>query len=61
MLEVPSIGEILIYDNDPDNAPNDPIFKHPKVNCVSFGKNIYVNPAWNMGVRFLNTGVPMAI
>ena len=51
MLEVPSIGEILIYDNDPDNAPNDPIFKHPKVNCVSFGKNIYVNPAWNMGVR----------
>jgi hypothetical protein len=51
MVEVPSIGEIIIFDNDPENGPSDSIFSHSKVNCISFGKNIYVNPAWNAGTR----------
>ena len=51
MTEVSSIGEIIIIDNDSAAMPNDPIFSHPKVNCISYGKNIYVNPAWNIGTR----------
>lgn len=51
MVEVSSIGEIVIVDNDPENLPTDKILIHPKVKCVTFGENIYVNPAWNYGVE----------
>jgi hypothetical protein len=51
MIEVSSIGEIIIIDNAPESAPSHSIFSHPKVKCISYGKNIYVNPAWNMGTR----------
>ena len=51
MVEVPSIGEIIIIDNDPSVTPTSSIFTHPKVNCISYGKNIYVNPAWNIGTK----------
>lgn len=62
----PYVGEVLIIDNEPENAlphldkiPNLPddlegVQKQtpPKViRKIYSGKNIYVNPAWNMGYR----------
>jgi FkbM family methyltransferase len=44
------VGEIILIDNDNTNAPNDLVLIHPKIKRHSFGKNIYVNPAWNFGV-----------
>ncbi len=49
LAEVPSIGEIIIIDNNPDATPN--IINNPKFNIFTFGKNIYVNPAWNYGTK----------
>lgn len=44
-----SVNKILLIDNDHLKRPNSDILKHPKIKIISFGKNIYVNPAWNEG------------
>jgi glycosyltransferase involved in cell wall biosynthesis len=42
------IREVLIVDNNhKDNHPID----HPKINILVQKRNIYVNPAWNLGFR----------
>ena len=43
------VQNIFIIDNDKTNRPNHEILKHSKIKIVCYGKNIYVNPAWNEG------------
>lgn len=44
-----NISEIIIINNDPTfNVP--PYFKNKKIKILTQPENIYVNPAWNMGV-----------
>jgi len=45
-----AVGQIVIIDNDPENKPDIPALNHPKVEVYTFGRNIFVNPAWNIGV-----------
>ena len=44
-----AIGSIFLIDNNHTNRPTDAILTHKKITIVSYGKNIYVNPAWNEG------------
>lgn len=44
-----SVGEIIIINNDNTRTPQG--LQHPKVRMYDFGRNIYVNPAWNFGVE----------
>lgn len=44
-----NVGEIIIIDNDSSKQPS--ILPTNKVTLYNFGKNIYVNPAWNFGVQ----------
>lgn len=41
------VNEIIIIDNTDNTTP----IVHPKINHTIIGKNIYVNPAWNMGIE----------
>ena len=50
MILMPSVGEIFIIDNNPDERPNLPILSHKNIRIETFGRNIYVNPAWNHAV-----------
>lgn len=43
------VSEILVIDNDPSARPKMKRLK--KLRYVHEGKNIFVNPAWNLGVR----------
>jgi FkbM family methyltransferase len=45
----PLVDEIIIIDNDHQNRPK--LIPTNKVKITSFGKNVYVNPAWNFGVK----------
>lgn len=45
------IGEVLIIDNRKEKRPNASVLTHPKVRILEQEKNIYVNPAWNLGVK----------
>jgi glycosyltransferase involved in cell wall biosynthesis len=45
----PLVSEILLINNDSSKTPNY-ISNLPKIKILDFGRNIYVNPAWNAGV-----------
>jgi hypothetical protein len=45
----PQINKIIIIDNNQNSRPNFDVLKHEKIELVSYGRNIYVNPAWNEG------------
>jgi len=46
--KTPHVGEIILIDNAPELTPNLP--KLEKLKILSKGVNIFVNPAWNLGV-----------
>lgn len=52
ILDNPDVEELLIIDNDPSKTIE---FNHPKVRVIYRGQNIFVNPAWNYGVRCATT------
>jgi hypothetical protein len=51
LVKFPLIDEIIIINNDVEKTPNAPVLSHEKVRMINFKENIYVNPAWNIGVR----------
>lgn len=53
----PYINKIIVVDNDYRNRPIHPILSHEKIELVNYGKNIYVNPAWNEGYYRTTTSV----
>ena len=44
------ISRIIIIDNNRANRPKFNVLAHHKINLITYGRNIYVNPAWNEGV-----------
>ena len=44
------VGEIILIDNNSSLKPTD-LPSYPKVKHLTQEENIYVNPAWNLGVR----------
>jgi hypothetical protein len=45
-----AVGEIVLINNDASKTP-DYLKELNKVKVLDFGKNIFVNPAWNAGVN----------
>lgn len=45
----PRIGKIIVIDNEYQRRPQHSIFANKKIELVNYGRNIYVNPAWNEG------------
>lgn len=48
-VESPCVNKVIIHDNNPHHRPQD-LPKSPKVQILSTGHNIFVNPAWNSAV-----------
>lgn len=44
-----SIKKVIIIDNNKSKRPSYEILNHSKIEIVSYGRNIFVNPAWNEG------------
>lgn len=51
MVRLDVIQEVIIIDNDHNRTPEHTVLRHPKVRVFNFGKNIFVNPAWNYGAN----------
>lgn len=55
------IKEVILVNNNFDETPDDEvsvsILNHPKIKHFHFGKNIFVNPAWNFGVNQSSTDI----
>lgn len=53
LVKLPIIGEVIIFDNDTSKTPDRPdVLTHDKVKHIKCDRNIYVNPAWNLGANF---------
>lgn len=52
----PLIEEVIVIDNDTTKTDQE-IFKYSKVMHLPQKGNIYVNPAWNLGVRVAKSDV----
>ena len=50
LCEHKSVNEIIIIDNNNTKTPSAGL-DHPKIRMLDFGTNIFVNPAWNVGVE----------
>lgn len=51
------IQKIILVDNNHLERPKSDIFNHKKIELVSYGRNIYVNPAWNEGYYRSNSNI----
>lgn len=51
LVRVDVVSELIIINNDSNKTPQHPVLNHPKVRMLDFGRNIFVNPAWNIGVQ----------
>lgn len=51
ILQLPVVDEIIIINNFVQETPDHPVLNHPKVRLINQEKNIYVNPAWNLGAK----------
>ncbi len=43
------VGEIILIDNNPSLKPT--VLPYNKINYITKNTNIFVNPAWNLGVK----------
>lgn len=51
------IEKIILIDNNHLERPKSHYFQHKKIELVSYGRNIYVNPAWNEGYYRSNSDI----
>lgn len=49
LFEVPTVGQVIIINNNIEQTPAD--LAHEKLLMLNQPSNIYVNPAWNLGVE----------
>ena len=50
LLDHPLVSDAVLINNDPQLTPDHTLLRHPKLLVLNFGRNIFVNPAWNVGV-----------
>lgn len=51
------INTIIIIDNNRSARTNSSILKNKKIKIIDYGKNVYVNKAWNEGVVLATTKI----
>lgn len=50
VVELNVIGEVIIINNNVAKTPTHTVLNHEKIRMYNQEKNIFVNPAWNLGV-----------
>ena len=51
VLKHDKVGELIIIDNAKEDRPDYEFLSHKKVKILEQEQNIFVNPAWNLGVK----------
>ena len=51
LVECERVDEIILINNDNSRTPQAHVLGHKKIKFYDFGRNIFVNPAWNFGVH----------
>lgn len=51
ILSEPSVGEVVIINNNVKETPNNTIFSHEKIRMFNSEQNLFVAPSWNLGAK----------
>lgn len=51
VLNHPSVGEVILFNNAVEKTPNHPALQHSKLTVVSPKENLGVNYPWNIGCK----------
>jgi hypothetical protein len=51
LLQVDSVDEVIIINNDVSRTPDSDSLKHSKIRMHNSASNLYVNPSWNLGAK----------
>lgn len=51
------VSDVIVINNDNSATPQHEIFLHPKLLVLDYGENIFVNPAWNVGVMYAKSNL----
>lgn len=51
LLQVDSVDEVIIINNDVSKTPSSDTLKHSKIIMHNSASNLYVNPSWNLGTQ----------
>lgn len=57
LCKLPVVAEVIIINNCTECTPVHTVLADSKITMVDFGKNIFVNPAWNYGVTASKTEI----
>ncbi len=57
VLDHSLVSDAVLINNSSSHTPSHSVLSHPKLSIVDFGINIFVNPAWNLGV--MHSGSPI--
>ena len=57
MLDHALVHKVILINNDNTRTPVHSALVHPKLKMLDFGQNIFVNPAWNVGVYHSETSI----
>lgn len=55
LVKVPEIANVIIINNNVKDTPTHSVLEHEKLIICNCSENIYVNPAWNLGVKLSQT------
>lgn len=55
LVKVNVVNEVIVINNNVTATPVHLVLNHPKVKLINCQENIYVNPAWNLGVSLSKT------
>lgn len=51
IVQIGVVGEVIIFNNNQAATPIHEVLSHSKVKLINCNENIFVNPAWNLGVQ----------
>jgi len=55
LVDFPLVEEVVLINNNRSETPDDPVLVDSKIRMIVPEQNIYVNPAFNIGVELSNT------
>jgi hypothetical protein len=57
VVQLPVVGEVILINNAVSRTPEHSVLSHPKIKMYNQEENIYVNPAWNLGVSIAENDI----
>lgn len=52
LIDCEYVHQIIVINNKKDNTPNSNLLDNSKLTILNQDKNLYVNPSWNLGVKY---------